>query len=406
MNCQKYYLCITPFFPTPGNWRGAYVLDQVKAIQRNSEYEVVVFKPCGPFSKVKSYVVDGINVHHLPMILMPSYFYNGFGGRINGRRFRKKLDELGVDSKEIAVVHCHTAALACFASAAKIINSKIKTVIQYHDLDPYQLRLGRFADWMPNLSYRFHHFVKQFKNIDLHLCISKRVKYNLENFPRVHPKECYEPYLHILDKAKRFRAPDQIRSYVLYNGVDMSIFYKKERVDNPNTFRIGCISNFNDLKDHIALIKAVEIVVDKIPNVRLQVVFVGSGATLIECKEYIDRQKLNKYFTFESEMKHEHLNEFYNSLDLFVLPSYFEGFGCVYTEAAACGVPFIGCEGQGYSEYIPDSQKDLWLIEAHDYQQLAKLIQRQYDSPIKQEIIEPLDINILIQNYLSRIEAL
>ena len=42
---HKYYICITPFFPLENNWRGAYIFDQVKAIQRNSDYNVVVFKP-------------------------------------------------------------------------------------------------------------------------------------------------------------------------------------------------------------------------------------------------------------------------------------------------------------------------------------------------------------------------
>ena len=42
---KNIYLEVTPFFPSPSSWRGAYILDQVKAIQRNSDYEVLVFKP-------------------------------------------------------------------------------------------------------------------------------------------------------------------------------------------------------------------------------------------------------------------------------------------------------------------------------------------------------------------------
>lgn len=47
MSNKRYYLCVTPFFPSPGNWRGAYVFDQVKAIERQSDYRVLVFVPCG-----------------------------------------------------------------------------------------------------------------------------------------------------------------------------------------------------------------------------------------------------------------------------------------------------------------------------------------------------------------------
>lgn len=39
------YLVVTPFFPSPDSWRGAYVYDQVMAIERNSDYKVLVFRP-------------------------------------------------------------------------------------------------------------------------------------------------------------------------------------------------------------------------------------------------------------------------------------------------------------------------------------------------------------------------
>ena len=45
-------------------------------------------------------------------------------------------------------------------------------------------------------------------------------------------------------------------------------------------------------------------------------------------------------------MMHENLPSFYQSLDLFVLPSYYEAFGCVYAEAYSCGVPFIAVKNQ------------------------------------------------------------
>ena len=65
MTNKRYYLCVTPFFPTPGNWRGAYVLDQVKAIERCSDYRVLVFVPCGLFEKHSSFTIDGMSVYRI-----------------------------------------------------------------------------------------------------------------------------------------------------------------------------------------------------------------------------------------------------------------------------------------------------------------------------------------------------
>ena len=141
-------------------------------------------------------------------------------------------------------------------------------------------------------------------------------------------------------------------------------------------------------------------------DIPLLVSFVGSGPTLVSCSEYISKHQLNRYFEFVCEMPHESLPEYFNTLDLFVLPSYFEGFGCVYTEAAACGVPFIGCINQGYSEYVPEADRGKWLIKPHDYKTLATLISRQIKEPITQPLKYTYDIDKLITQYLNYLKNL
>ena len=399
---SKYYLCITPFFPSPDSWRGAYVFDQVKAIQQNSEYEVIVFVTQGVTTKHSTYVIDGMTVHRLPSWFMPSYFFNGLGHCINGYILLNILDNLKIDLRDIAVAHAHTASLACYLSALKSKNRQIKTVIQYHDLDPVQIRLGKFAKWRPNIVFRVKNFTNQFKNIDLHLCISEKTLYNLKHFPFPHPQEAFKPYIESLEAARGLEIPRNIKSYVLYNGVDVTKLRAIDGLKDGDCFKIGCVSNFQDLKDHITLIKAVEeIVLNHSVGKKIKVSFIGSGPTKEYCKQYINSYNLDSYFIFEEEMRHEKLPSYFNSLDLFVLPSYFEGFGCVYTEAAACGVPFVGCLNQGYSEYISDEDKHLWLIEPHDYIKLADIIKRQIDSPIDQHLIHKFDINILMRQYIE-----
>ena len=101
---------------------------------------------------------------------------------------------------------------------------------------------------------------------------------------------------------------------------------------------------------------------------------------------------------------HEQLLSFYQSLDLFVLPSYWEAFGCVYTEAYACGVPFIAVKGQGISEIIPEDEKDCWLIEKGDDASLAELLQSYINYSCKQTVSIPYQINQLVNTYLTEIE--
>ena len=41
-----------------------------------------------------------------------------------------------------------------------------------------------------------------------------------------------------------------------------------------------------------------------------------------------------------------------NTMDVMIIPSRREGFGCVITEANACGVPVVGSDAGGISEAI------------------------------------------------------
>ena len=105
-------------------------------------------------------------------------------------------------------------------------------------------------------------------------------------------------------------------------------------------------------------------------------------------------------------MTHDLLPLYYNSLNIFVLPSIYEGFGCVYTEAYACGVPFIGVKEQGAAECVDPNEADKWLIRPHDSVGLADKIEQFYLHPTKQLLCKPYDINVLVADFLNKIEKL
>jgi glycosyltransferase involved in cell wall biosynthesis len=58
---------------------------------------------------------------------------------------------------------------------------------------------------------------------------------------------------------------------------------------------------------------------------------------------------------------------------IFVLPSTYEGLGCVYLEAMAAAKPAIGCTGQGIAEII-ESEKNGWLVQPDDAEGLANAL--------------------------------
>lgn len=401
---KKLYVCITPFFPDKDAVYGSYIYDQIKAISRNSEFKVVVLRPKPLLNKAESYEYDGIKVLLFPALFMPSYFFNGLTNPYNKRVFISSLKLHGIDIGDIGIVHCHTASFACFGIAIKKINPHAKVLLQHHDPDPYQIVNGKFAGFLPNLLYRTAVNMSNFKKIDCHICISKFVEKNLLSFPNIDSNIVYEPYINKLKKIGSVKfSTSGFKTYVLYNGVDTDIFKPLSINKSNDAFTIGCIANYIDWKDQISLLKAINLISQKeqIPN--LKVKLIGHGPLEESLHQYAISHNLEGIVQFNDEIDHSKLPDFYNSLDLFVLPSYFEGFGCVYTEAAACGVPFIMCKGQGASEYIPASEAEKWLIDKGDFESLANKIYNYYLYRYNQILSKTFNINELIKEYLRAI---
>lgn len=132
------------------------------------------------------------------------------------------------------------------------------------------------------------------------------------------------------------------------------------------------------------------------------------GAGMVAAENRIDAEFLTK-------MRHEHLSDFYRSLDLFVLPSYFEGFRCVFTEAHSCGVPFITCEVQGIDDIISVEDRNKWLCKPKDAKDLAEKIQKAIASILGlqlgtptislQVLNEDQDIDTLVKTFVENVNA-
>lgn len=395
---KKYYICVTPFFPSENNWRGAYIYDQVKAIIRNSRYKVIVFMPS---NKHDHYCFDGIDIYLFSTLAFPSYLFNGFFNGHNSRQFLKCFNNSNTPINEVSYVHCHSGINGIYGFALKNINPNIKVLLQHHNLDAYFVMNGKFSNWRLNKRYRAKKCIELFNNVDLHICISSHVKDSLISFPMPRTGECFEPYINCLKNINDLPQMHDKKCYILYNGVDNRIFkIRNTNKTSKDVFRIGCIANFQVLKDHITLVKAFELLINK-GYVNMRLSLLGTGDTKQSIIEYITNHNMSEYVEFPSEVKHEELPEYYHSLDLFILPSVFEGFGCVYTEAAACGVPFIGVENQGASEYIYDEDKNKWLIKPHDYSQLSALIENYYNLRYSQQLTKYFNIDYLIRNYLD-----
>ena len=161
---------------------------------------------------------------------------------------------------------------------------------------------------------------------------------------------------------------------------------------------------FWKIKDQITLIKSVHLLLQDGINCKLRLI--GSGNTLMLCKKYVTSNSLHENIFFEKELPHAELNKFYNEIDLFVLPSYYEALGCVYLESWATETPFIAIENQGISELLSNRNKKIFLTEKENILLMKNKIKFFIDNKVDIVFNSKLYIENTIQKLIKKIDKL
>ena len=298
---KSVYIVVTPFFPTPTNWRGPFCFDFVKALKRELEerklgggghWNVLVFKE----GDGGDYEIAGVTVHTFRARRLPSNVFPNLFAQWNQRSFMRKLaDVLDVTAFDsVKICHAHTANYGIYPLAVKKVNPKCKTLLHHHDPQSFGLNMGRLRNnWLYNL-IEFPILRRMHERIDCHVFISEMVKRSFLSAPDTH-------WTHYWDYKRQMRGLPyrSVRikdSIVLHNGVDTSIFHPiaQSRPSTP-TFTIGCIGNFIDWKDQEILIRAAGLIAERgLPSggvERIDVSFIGSGPLLKHCKRIAADQR-------------------------------------------------------------------------------------------------------------------
>lgn len=137
------------------------------------------------------------------------------------------------------------------------------------------------------------------------------------------------------DLIKRLRIPEEKIS-IIHEGVNHKKFYPK-RIKNRKKFVMGYLGGFGKRKNLGFILKlAKEFEKDRKVFFKLA----GKGPEKERLENMVKNLGLNNV-EFVGFVPDEELNNFYNSLDLFLFPSLYEGFGLPVLEAMACGIPVM-----------------------------------------------------------------
>src|SRR5215472_6138271 len=149
-------------------------------------------------------------------------------------------------------------------------------------------------------------------------------------------------------------------SFILPNAVDTSSFQprskKKELLDRHQLHGKKVIMTLGRLDSREAY-KGIDEVVEVLPNIiqempNLTYLIVGGGSDVPRLKEKALSLGLSQKVVFAGAITESEKVDYYNLADAFVMPGRGEGFGIVYLEAMACGVPVVGSIRDGSREAL------------------------------------------------------
>ena len=169
------------------------------------------------------------------------------------------------------------------------------------------------------------------------------------------------------------------KARILPLAVNDKFFKPTNKKKNNQKIIFGSLSRIEKFKGYDFILRTLNTLPKRdIDNIEWHIA--GKGPYLEDFKKDVSNSKLSDKIFFHGFIDNESLIDFYNSLDVFILCTRdnsksidVEGFGLVFLEAQACGIPTIGTKSGGIPCAI-ESDNGGWLIEQDSQNELFAII--------------------------------
>lgn len=291
-------------------------------------------------------------------------------------KFIKLVKELDID-----ILHCHNRFSYKFSMIAKIILRNIKLVYTIHGTNIYNNIHDIYVKLDRILLSKF-------------IAISTDVKSNIVE-----------------------RGVKEEKIELIYNGIDVKRYNLGNKKNNNDTIVIGCVARLvPEIKGQDVLIRALYEVKKYYPNVKCK--FAGDVPIEKGIKKEKNRENLQSLANeLGLEKNIEFLGniidvpQFLQGIDIFVLPSRYEGFGLSIIEAMSSKIPVIASNIDGPKEILKNGKYGL-LFETENEIDLSKKIISSIESNEEkavdiayQYVNENYSIKNMYEKYFNTYEA-
>src|SRR5690606_14763835 len=166
-----------------------------------------------------------------------------------------------------------------------------------------------------------------------------------------------------------FKSPRLSRKITFIpHGVNTDLFTRsKKRIEEKNLI-IVCAGNINENKNQILLLKAL---LKLRQEVKLDLYGKEDAEYRKKMDSFISAHNLEDRVAFKGYLENMKLPEALQESDLFILPSFNEGFPVSLLEAMACGIPVLCSDSGGGSRYILE---DRYIFQPDNVAELVEKI--------------------------------
>ncbi len=331
-------LTLTPFYPMrDDDAQGCFVAEPLSRLERLSVANTTL--AVRPFYKGRAVAANSaLSAHWIRFFAAPSGLGLPTSGALLFARIAPEVRRLH-KSRPLHLIHAHSALPCGHAAALLSRELGVPFVITVHGLDAFFTR--QVSGYMGTVCAHVSRFV--YRGARRVICISGKVREQVDH-----------------------GVGHSANTAVIYNGVDAEKFLPSW--EEPESDVILSVGNLIPIKGHELLLRALAAVRESYPSVRCEII--GEGPERGRLETLATKLKLDGSVRFLGRQSRSEVAAAMQGCTIFVLPSRYEGLGCVYLEAMCAGKAVIAGRGQGIDEVIRHGVNG-WLVDAGDVKGLA-----------------------------------
>jgi len=264
--------------------------------------------------------------------------------------------------------------------------------------------------YSPNLMIFFK------KNTDLKLILNQKILFIKRSFFDVYSGLCSdiimgntEDIKHVFDKFFNIFSVKK-KLLTLSTPIDTYLFYKKDITKETKNLKLLFVGNIIERKGIMDLLELVKRLKDNRINFKLKII-----GNFIYPKfknrifDFIRSNDIFDYIEFTGFINKDKLVNFYNSSDLFIFSSYYEGSPRVVKEAMACGLPVVSYDIEGI-KLIDEGKNIIQMVKLGDIKALHnKVIElvnnkeklKNLSKKSEEHIKENFSINVIVDKEIK-----